>query len=137
MDKLSDSGVLAVQMPLVQNADFYILLNQLVATKKRKKLSVIRNFHNLPANETYDILSQISNDVTMWETSYYHILNSHADIIEWYKGSGLKPYLDMLTPTEQTEFLGELLESIKEKFPYQADNSVILKMPRLFFTARK
>lgn len=124
-------------MPLVQNALFYVLLNRLTAADKWKKLSVIHNFHNLCPNDTYDILSQISGDITMWDTSYYHILPSHAAIIEWYKGSGLRPYLEMLNSTEETEFLNELLEIIKQKFPYQADHSVILKMPRLFFTAKK
>lgn len=58
-------------------------------------------------------------------------------MIEWYKGSGLRPYLENLDTTEKTEFLNELLEIIKQNFPIQADKSVILKMPRLFFTANK
>lgn len=43
----------------------------------------------------------------------------------------------MLDESEKSEFLCELLEMIKKNFPVQADNSVILKMPRLFFTAVK
>ncbi|MGN1316095.1 MAG: methyltransferase domain-containing protein [Acutalibacteraceae bacterium] len=137
MDKLNTGGILAVQMPLVQNALFYNLLDQLVATEKWKKLDMIRNFHNLSPNETYDILSQTSCCVTMWETSYYHIVTSHNDIIEWYKGSGLRPYLEKLDTTEKSDFLNDLLGIIKQHFPIQADKSIILKMPRLFFIANK
>ena len=36
-----------------------------------------------------------------------------------------------------TEFLGELLEAVMENIPVQGDGNVILKMPRLFFTAKK
>lgn len=137
MDKLNFGGILAVQMPLVQDAMFYKILNQLISTDKWKKLRNIRIFHNLSPNETYDILSEISNNVTMWETSYYHILQSYDSVTDWYKGSGLRPYLDMLELTEKNEFLNDLSEMIKIAFPKRSDNSVILKMPRLFFTASK
>ena len=73
----------------------------------------------------------------MWETVYYHVVPSHSAVIDWYKGSGLKPYLDALGDNEKTEFLGELLEAVKENIPVQDDGNVILKMPRLFFTAKK
>lgn len=137
MDKLNAKGMLAVQMPLVQNAEFYKILNKLTETKKWKKLQNISVFHNLLPNETYNILSEISSEVTMWDTTYYHIVPSHNSVIDWYKGSGLRPYLDMLNQTEKNEFLYELLEMLKSELPVQADNSVILKMPRLFFTASK
>lgn len=74
MSNLNDGGMLAVQMPLVQEAMFYKLLNRLISEGKCKKLSVIHNFHNLTPNETYDILSRVSNDITMWDTTYYHVV---------------------------------------------------------------
>lgn len=43
-------------------------------------------------------------EITIWETDYYHILNSKSDIIEWYKGSGLRPYLQALNEKEQEAF---------------------------------
>lgn len=135
MKKLNKGGMLAVQMPLVQNAMFYKMLNDLVATEKWHKLSKIKNFHNLMPGETYDILSALSKNVTMWETTYYHIVPSHSHVIEWYKGSGLRPYLERLDETEQREFENELLKLIESNYPIQADSSVILQMPRLFFTA--
>ncbi len=137
MDKLNPKGMLAVQIPLVQNSEFYRVLNKVTANEKWKKLRNIKVFHNLLPNETYDVLLKISDDVTMWDTTYYHIVPSHDSVIEWYMGSGLRPYIDMLNQEEETEFLRELLEMLKSELPVQADNSVILKMPRLFFTASK
>ncbi len=135
MNKLNHGGIFAVQMPLVQDAMFYKVLNTLISQNKWKKLNAIQNFHNLTPNETYDVLSEISKEISMWETTYYHIVPSYISVIDWYKGSGLRPYLEMLDSTEQTEFLNELLEMIKNNYPVQADGCVILKMPRLFFTA--
>lgn len=73
----------------------------------------------------------------MWDTTYYHIVSSHNAVLDWYKGTGLKPYLDALNSCEQNEFLSELSEIIKSNYPVQADGNIILKMPRLFFVSEK
>ena len=73
----------------------------------------------------------------MWDTSYYHIVPSHSSVIDRYKGSGLRPYLEALDEAEKNDFLSDLLERIKANYPVQADGNIILKMPRLFFTAKK
>lgn len=58
-------------------------------------------------------------------------------VIEWYKGSGLRPYLDLLDSGEKEEFLADLRSTVAANFPARQNGSVILKMPRLFFTAVK
>ena len=73
----------------------------------------------------------------MWQTSYYHIMNGYEDIIEWYKGSGLRPYLDVLSQNEQQELIQNLLDGLKEYYVLQSDKKVIMKMPRLFFVIKK
>lgn len=137
MSKLNSGGLLAVQIPLVQEADFYKLLGEFINCDKWQRLKSIRNFHNLSPDETYDVLTSCADEVTMWQTTYYHIVPSHDSVIEWYKGSGLRPYLDMLESEERDEFLSQLSAEIQKAYPVQADNTVILKMPRLFFTAKK
>lgn len=135
--RLNPGGMLAVQMPLTQQAVFYKLLHELISKEKWKKLNAIQNFHDLTPDKTYDVLAQAASDVTMWETTYYHVVPSHGAVLDWYKGSGLKPYLDSLGEAEKADFLGELLELVERKIPVQADGNVLLKMPRLFFTAAK
>lgn len=136
-DKLSDGGTLAVQIPYIQKAPFYRLLNLLVHTVEWKDLSSIHNFHNLLPEDYYDILGRLSDNFNIWETTYYHTVQSHNGVIEWYKGSGLRPYLDSLSEEKRPEFLADLNEIISENFPRRANGSIILKMPRLFFTAKK
>lgn len=104
IEKLNHGGVFAVQMPLVQKAVFYKTLNELIINDKWKKLRIINNFHNVSPEETYDILKAVSDDVTVWDTTYYHIVQSYNAIIDWYKGSGLRPYLDALSEAEKVEF---------------------------------
>lgn len=124
-------------MPLVQQAPFYKAVGEAVLEDKWNKLQNVKNFHNLLPDETYDILAQVSADVNMWETTYYHIVNSYNDVFEWYKGSGLRPYLDLLGEEEKAEFIADLTEKLEEKFPIRKDGKIILKMPRMFFIAKK
>ena len=76
-------------------------------------------------------------EVTIRTASYYHILDGKADIIEWYKGSGLRPYLQALNEKEQKEFLADLENIIDRSYQQLDDGKVFLIMPRLFFIPRK
>lgn len=136
-DRLSDGGTFAVQIPLVQEAPFYKLLEKLTQTTKWNKLADIKNFHSLLPEQYYDLFSSLKCSFEMWQTSYYHIVNSMNGIIEWYKGSGLRPYLDRLSSSEQEELIEDLLDGLKDCYIEQADKKIILKMPRLFFILKK
>lgn len=135
---MNPGATLAIQLPLTQKAPFYRVLYSLAkAPQWRDKLGNIQNFHNLQPEEYYDVLTSLAEDFTIWETVYYHTVGSVAQVIEWYKGSGLRPYLDALSEPEQEQLQQELLYEMEKTYPVQKDGTVILKMPRLFFTAVK
>ncbi len=135
--KLNENGTLAVQIPFIQDAPFYKILYKLV-DEKWTKLNKIKNFHNLMPEEYYDLLGELGFDFDIWQTTYYHTVSSHMGVIEWYKGSGLRPYLDSLeSEVEKKEFISDLLGIIKNTYPTQKNGNIILKMPRVFFTAHK
>ena len=97
----------------------------------------MRLFNELSPEEYYDILSSLSRVFSIWETEYYHTVNSFDDVIGWYEGSGLRPYYDVLSPTEKEEFVSDLKKLISENFRIQQNGRIFLKMPRLFFTVTK
>lgn len=134
---VSAGGCLAVQMPMVQIAPFYKALGELVQESRWEKLQSVQNFNNLSPDATYDVLSTCSHQIEMWESVYYHIVPDHQAVLEWYKGSGLRPYLDRLDENERELFLAELLHRVQAAFPTTAEKTVLLKMPRLFFIAHK
>lgn len=137
VDKLNPGGTLAVQIPYIQAAPFYKVLFKTVECEKWHKLSTIKNFHNLTPEEYYDVLSELGLDFDIWQTDYFHTVDGIDGVINWYKGSGLRPYLDALGENEQSEFLAELKNKIKNKYSFQSNGKMILKMPRIFFTATK
>lgn len=135
-EKLSAGGVFAVQLPLTKRADFYRLLGSLTADGKEKAFAS-QEFSCPFPEEYYDELSARFESFDIWETVYYHTVESAAGVLEWYKGSGLRPYLDLLSKTEREDFLCDLLSLTDENFKVRQNGKIILKMPRLFFTATK
>jgi trans-aconitate 2-methyltransferase len=49
----------------------------------------------------------------------------------------LKPYLDPLSPEEQSAYLDRYRAEIEKAYPAQADGKVLLRFPRLFFVAQR
>lgn len=83
------------------------------------------------------MLSDLTDDFTIWETVYYHRMKSYDDIIEWYKGTGLRPYFNALDDEKRDEFKEDILRELRKNIPMQKNGEVIYKFPRLFFTAKK
>ncbi len=134
--KLPENGTLAVQIPYIQAAPFYKLLYALVE-ESWPKLRSVHNFYNLQPEEYYDVLSFLTNHFSVWQTTYFHVVDSPEGVIDWYRGSGLRPYLEKLSEEEQERFLRELLFLIQKQYPVQRNGTILLEMPRVFFTATK
>lgn len=137
---LCDNGTLAVQVPCTKNMPIHTELQKLIHTEKWESAfqSVSSNYSIHTADFYYDILSGISNSIDLWETNYYHIMNDHAEIVRWYSGSGLRPYLDCFAEeSEKNQFLAEYESLLKHAYPLQKDNKVLFPFHRIFFTVNK
>ena len=55
--------------------------------------------------------------------------------MEWFKGSGLRPFLDPLDDRARAEFVRRYEAAIAQTYPALADGTVLLPFPRLFFVA--
>ena len=112
-------------------------MNELVTTAKWKDKLSQRNYHNLSTCEYYDVLSGISDDFEVWETIYCHRMPSYESIIEWYKGTGLRPYLEQLCETDAEEFVSDVYRELKNRYKIQSNREIMFRFPRLFFIAKR
>lgn len=57
-------------------------------------------------------------------------------IVQWYKGTGLRPFLDTLrNDADKQRFEAEYTGRIREAYPAQADGRVLFPFRRLFIIA--
>ena len=138
MQLLRPGGILAVQIPINQKEPIHQIIQALAAGEKWKAhFPSPRIFYQLTVSEYYDLLGEITDSFELWETVYMHAMLSHDAIMEWYRGTGLRPYLAALTPELQQEFEKDVLDGVKQAYPVQKDGSVIFPFPRLFFLGER
>lgn len=81
----------------------------------------------------YDALAPLAARIELWLTDYVHILDGPEAIVAWYRGTGLRPYLDLL-PDDATreEYLRDYLTALTPHCPRQVDGRVLMPFRRLF-----
>src|SRR5262249_26952306 len=107
LNHVSSGGAFAFQMPADINAPPHRLMREVTRRP-------VRQWHAYDLAYYYDLLSRDASSVDAWEITYMHVMGSADEILEWYKGTGLRPYLDAATSEgEREEFLREYLEGIR------------------------
>lgn len=136
MGKLSDGGTLAVQIPCNGNEPLYRIASEVAADSKWGFQNIVLEPNGVLSSEEYfNILSDCSSSFDIWETVYYHALPSHQALIDWMKGTRLRPYLNALSEEQAVLFEKEILDRATEAYPVMKNGTVVLKFRRLFFTA--
>ncbi|SAK61840.1 trans-aconitate 2-methyltransferase [Caballeronia temeraria] len=139
VSKLSDGGQLAVQMPDNLDEPAHRLMREAAADGPwRDKLKGAERTTRFRADWYYAMLKPLCARVDVWRTTYHHPLAGGVDaLIEWFKGTGLRPFLARLDAQETTAFLDRYRQGLKTAYPVFDDGSVLLPFPRLFIVATR
>lgn len=137
--KLAPGGHLAVQMPDNLDEPAHRLMREVAATGPwAEKLKGVERTERFDARHYYALLSPLCSRVDVWRTTYYHPLRGGADaVVEWFKGSALRPFLAALDDDERSAFLARYREAIAVGYPALDDGTVLLPFPRLFIVATR
>lgn len=83
----------------------------------------------------YDLLAPHARSVDIWQTRYEHVMPDAAAIVEWVKGTGLRPFLEALPAEQRPAYLAQYERAIAEAYPERADGRRLFSFPRLFVVA--
>lgn len=132
LDGLAPHGTLALQMPDNYQEPSHRLMRE-VTSKYVADLSVVQTH---PPIESvlfyYDLLAPRVKHVDIWQTRYEQVVPDAAAIVEWVKGTGLRPYLEAIAPEQRAAFEREYESEIARAYPVRADGRRLFSFPRLF-----
>jgi len=139
VSSLAPGGVFACQMPLTWPEVWHAELRTLAAKGPwAAKLKGIRDVQPVGSAEDYWRWLSPLADVDVWKTRYLHVLSGEDPVVEWMKGTGLRPYLARLDhPAEQAAFLDAYAALMRKAFRKETDGSTLFDFPRIFIVARR
>jgi trans-aconitate 2-methyltransferase len=139
IDCLKPGGSLAIQTPDNLQEPAHRMARELAAQGPwASRTASVQHPPRHSAEHYYDILRPHCRHVDLWRTTYYHPLEGGAQaVVEWFKGSALRPYLDVLETPQQAAFLKAYHQAMEQAYPVSGDGKVLLPFPRLFIVATR
>ena len=138
VSQLTPGGTLAVQTPDNLDEPAHKLAREVAADGPwATKIGAVKHNARHTASYYFELLSKHCSTVDVWRTTYHHPLAGSAAVVEWFKGSALRPFLAPLSESEKSAFLDEYLARITKAYPALADGTVLLPFPRLFIIATR
>ena len=83
------------------------------------------------------MLRPLCAKIDIWHTVYNHVMAGPEGIVEWFKGSALRPFLSALDAEQQTGFLAAYGAAVARAYPPRFDGKVLLRFPRIFIVATR
>ncbi|MGH6989933.1 MAG: methyltransferase domain-containing protein, partial [Stellaceae bacterium] len=146
MGELVPGGVLAVQMPDNFKEPSHRLIRELaLAPPWRDKLGTLTEPGGPLCDDLvaapdfyYDTLAPLaSGGIDLWRTEYLTALEGERPVLEWIKGSILRPVLARLEADERPDFEDALAARLAAAYPRRGDGTTLLPFRRLFFVATR
>ncbi|MGP3983706.1 trans-aconitate 2-methyltransferase [Streptomyces sp. KR80] len=138
---LAPGGTFALQVPGNFVSPSHALLGELCETPQwRDRLgSHGRRFvHVLEPWEYLTRLVELGCDADAWETTYVQLLQGEDPVLDWVKGTALRPVLTALADDEaaREEFLNQYRDLLRKAYP-QGPHGTVFPFRRIFAVARK
>ncbi|NJM73263.1 MAG: methyltransferase domain-containing protein [Scytonema sp. RU_4_4] len=138
LNQVAPHGVFAVQMPMHFKLSVFQLMLE-IADDSRWQSRMYKAKNALIIEKPsfyYNILQPLASRIDLWETEYYHVMDSHESIMQWISGAPLRPFLEALEDEEQKlRFQEKLRAGIARAYPQQKDGRVLFPFRRLFIVA--
>jgi trans-aconitate 2-methyltransferase len=140
MSTLAEGGALAVQMPDNRQEPSHALMRLVAADGPwAERLVPIAKTRAVIAThvEYYAWLKPLSAAIDIWQTTYVHPMAGVGAVVDWFRGSALRPFLNPLDECEREEFIERYMRELADAYRVEPGGGLLFLYPRLFIHARK
>jgi trans-aconitate 2-methyltransferase len=140
MSFLAEGGRLAIQMPDNRQEPSHALMRMVAADGPwADRLVPVAKTRGLIGiySDYYHWLKPLSARVEIWQTTYVHPLPGVGAVVDWFRGSGLRPFLNPLDECEREQFIQRYMQGLADAYPTESDGRLLFLYPRLFAIATK
>ncbi|HEX5661236.1 MAG TPA: trans-aconitate 2-methyltransferase [Polyangiales bacterium] len=133
LQSLKPGGVLAFQVPDNLDQPTHRLMREVEGPWSAATRTLQPRVSRGSPAFYFDLLAPHASEVDIWRTAYEHVMPSPEAIVEWVKGTGLRPYLEVVPDREA--YLEAYTAAIDEAYPAHHGGARLLTFPRLFVVA--
>jgi len=139
LGQLKPGGILAIQMPRLLKDPFRVSLLETASDSRwSEKVSHLNGQIVTHAPEDYwNWLAPHAARVDIWETTYVHALEGENPVLEWLRGTSLRPYLQALGAEASAAFVNALAPKLLRSYPQQPGGKTLLPFRRIFLIAQR
>ena len=137
-DWLAPGGWLAFQLPGNFDQPPHTAIAEMAASPRWQPLLKASDFTRQAGDPAayLEVLAGAGCQVDAWETTYLHVLPGEDPVVEWVKGSALRPVLAVLDDAQAAGFLAEYRERMRRAYPPRPFGTV-LPFRRVFVVAHR
>jgi trans-aconitate 2-methyltransferase len=114
-DMLAPGGWLAFQLPGNFSSPSHVIVRELAASPRWRSLLADAELNRQASDpgDYVDLLARPGYAVDAWETTYHHILAGDNAVVEWTRGTTLRPVLALLDPEQATSFIADYADRLR------------------------
>ena len=143
LEQLAPGSWLAVQVPGNFQSPSHVLLRELAESLQweHRLRGVLRHTDAVSEPvEYFALLREEGWEADVWETTYLQVLEGEDAVLNWVRGTALRPVLDLLTPEEGRQFEEQYNQLLLDAYPpteRDGMTTVVYPFRRIFCVGRR
>ena len=136
--KLAPGGALAVQMPAYEMPPNRAMREIVRGETWRRWFPTgeAREWRSHEPAFYYEALAGRAARLDLWTTEYVQVMADVDALVEWYRGTGLRPYLEAIgEASERERFLAEFREGLGREYRESQAGGMLFPFRRMFLVA--
>jgi trans-aconitate 2-methyltransferase len=138
LQMLRPGGALAIQMPRHFESPSHLELKDLVQQSEWRAQLEPLLLAPVPSPETcWRWLSPHARNVDLWETIYLQVLEGADPVVNFMRGTALRPFLTALSADDGARFVDAFAKRMAAAYPPQANGQTLFPFRRIFMVAQR